>query len=112
MTDDPIEVALSAPKRSAPRVACFPGEQCQYFIYVESEVLCEVTSFAHPLMLWFVSHYVFNLEYCTKAKEVALFFQEFIFKLPATGSMKRHKTATYLTVTTNIQNCLVVRTAW
>ena len=72
--DDPIEVALCAPKRSAPRIACFPGEQCQYFIYVESEVLCEVTSFAHALMLWFVSHYVFNLEYCTKAKEVALFF--------------------------------------
>ena len=56
-------------------------------------------------MLWFIGHYVFNLEYCPHVKEIALFFQEFLFKLPATSTMKRQKSATYLTVTTDIQNC-------
>ena len=106
MTDDPKEVALRDPKRSAPRVACFP-EECQFFMLIETEVLCVVSSFPHALILWFISHYAFNLEYSTKAKEVALFFLEFIFKLPATSGMKRQKTATYLTVTTDIQNCLI-----
>ena len=107
MTDDPSEVADSEPRRSAPRIACFPGEdQSQYFIFVEREVLCITTQFTQVLMLWFIAHYIFNLEYCPKIKEVALFVQEFVFKLPATSGIKRQKTATYLTVTTDIQNCL------
>lgn len=56
-------------------------------------------------MLWFVTHYVLNLEYCPKTKEVALFMQEFVFKLPATYGLKHQKTATYLAVSMDIQNC-------
>ena len=105
LTDDPIAVATRDPIRSAPRIAYFPGEdQPQYFLFVEKEVLCITPVFSQALMLWFVAHYVFNLEYCIKIKEVALFVQEFIFKLPATSGMKRQKTATYLSVTTDIQN--------
>ncbi len=92
---------------STPRIACFPGEEhYQYFLFVESEVLCITTCFSQVLVLWFIAHYVFNLEYCPKVMEVCLFVQEFVFKLPATSGMKRQNTATYLTVTTDIQNCL------
>jgi len=48
-------------------------------------------------MLWFATHYVFNLEYSKQAKELALFFQEFIFGLPDNS-----KTSTYLTVSGDI----------
>lgn len=99
-------VATMGPKRAAPRFACFPGEQCQYFIYVESEVLHIVNSFTHALMLWFIVHYVFNLEYCSEVKKVALFVQELLFKLSATYAVKCQKTATFLAVTTDIQNYL------
>ena len=52
-------------------------------------------------------HYIFNLEYCANIKPVALFFQEFVFGLPATSYMKHQKSATYLTVTTDIQKFVV-----
>ena len=39
-------------------------------------------------------------------KEVALFFQEFVFKLPATSITKRLKSATYLSVSTDILNLI------
>lgn len=57
------------------------------------------------LKLWccFFSHYVLNLEYAKQIKEVAIFFQEFVCKLPATAMDNRQKNATYLSVTTNIQ---------
>ena len=103
-TDDPAEVVSRLPVRAAPRFACFPSEEPQYFIFVESEVLCVCRSFSHALMLWFISHYIFNLEYSVKVKEVALSVQEFVFEFPATSGLKRHKTATYLTVSTDIQN--------
>jgi len=75
MTDDIKVIATSEPQRSAPRFACFPGEhQSQYFLFVESEVLCITNSFSQALMLWFATHYVLNLEYCPKTK-VALFMQ-------------------------------------
>ena len=76
-TDDPAEVVSRLPVRAAPRFACFPGEEPQYFIFVESEVLCVCRSFSHALLLWFISHYIFNLEYSVKVKEVALFVKDF-----------------------------------
>lgn len=88
--------------RPAPRFVLFPGEESQYFVFIENEVLCICHSFSHALMVWFMSHYVFNLEYCSNIKEVALFMQEYIFGLPATSGLKRHKTATYLAVSTDI----------
>lgn len=88
----------------APRFASFEGEDsCQYFIFVEKVILTQANSFSKALLLWFVSHYVLNLEYGSNIKEVALFFQEFVCNLPATGGEKRQKNATYLSVTTDIQ---------
>ena len=60
--------------------------------------MTDATSFTKALMLWFGSHYVFNLEYCKTVKNIALFFQESVFCLPD----KSTKGATYLTVTSDI----------
>ena len=101
MTDDPDEVAMKEPARPAPRLAGFVNEDSAttYFIFVERKVLCTVQKFSKALMLWFIAHYVFNLEYPRVCKEVGLFFQEFVFCLPK----KAKKSATYLTVTSDIQ---------
>lgn len=103
MTDDPEEVGTRPPLRNAPRICCFDGEEPQYFLYVEKKPLFSVTTMSRAIVHWFILHYVFNLEYCSQVKYVALFFQEFIFGLPATSFMKHQKSATYLTVTTDIQ---------
>lgn len=103
MTDDPEEVGSRLPLRTAPRIGCFTGEEPQYFLYVENRPIFFVTTISRAIMLWFVLHYTFNLEYCSHVKLVALFFQEFVFGLPATSFMKHQKSATYLTVTTDIQ---------
>ena len=63
-------------------------------------VLFSVSSFSRVFMLWFTCHYVFNLEYAKQVKDVALFFQEFIYNLPKKS--KGNKNATYLTVTSDI----------
>ena len=94
MIDDPVEVANRKPKRAAPRIACFQEKKIRSIF--ESETLCVTHSFSQALMLWFVTHYIFNLEYCIQLKEVTLFFQEFIFKLPATSVTKCLKSATCL----------------
>lgn len=72
-------------------------------IFVEDVVLTQANSFSKALLLWFVTHYILNLEYEKLVREVALFFQEFVCNLPATGADKRQKNATYLSVTTDIQ---------
>lgn len=92
MTDEPIVIANRDPHRTTPRFASFEGEDtCQYIIFVEDIVLTQSNSFSKALVLWFATHYVLNLEYEKHVKEVALFFQEFICNLPATGSEKRQK---------------------
>ena len=108
MTDDTNEVAIRHPLRSAPRIAGFSGDDlCQYFLYVESVTVTQVSSFSNAIMDWFCLFYVLNLEYSVKVKEVCLFFQEFVFQMPATTAYKRQKTGTYLTTTTDIQKyCL------
>ena len=53
-------------------------------------------------MIWFMSHSVFNLEYCIKGREVAVFVQELVFGLPATLGLKCYKTATHLAISRGI----------
>ena len=103
MVDDPVEAATKPPVRTAPRIGCFNEDEPQYFLYVENKVLFPVGTLSRALVFWFTLHYVFNLEYCHHIKPIALFFQEFVFKLPATSFFKNHKSATYLTVTTDLQ---------
>lgn len=99
MTEAPETVAHRPPLRTAPRIAGFKGPttDSQYYIIVE-QVLCSVAAFSKAFMLWFLSHYIFNLEYCKQAKDVALFMQEFVFGLPTSDK----KSGTYLSVTTGI----------
>lgn len=103
MSDDPESVATRPPIRTAPRIGCFSGDEPQYFLFVENKTLFHVSTLSRALTFWFVLHYIFNLEYCPQVKSVALFFQEFVFKLPATSFLKHQKSATYLTVTTDFQ---------
>ena len=101
MNDDIDQIGCRSPLRPSPRFAsyCTEGGLTDYVIYVNLKPLCKVAVFARALMLWFVAHYVFHLEYTKEIKEVAYFFQEFVF-----GSLtKAKKTATYLSVTTGIQ---------
>lgn len=44
-------------------------------------------------------HYIFNLQYCKQAKEVAMFFQEYVFGLT---KKSKNKSATYLSVCSDI----------
>lgn len=106
MEDDPQAIAREG-KTSAPIVASFQdvdGDN-DYYIFVEKKVLFGgMTTFCKSLALWFALHYVFNLEYEKVISELALFFQEFVFGLPAS---KVKKTSTYLTVTSDVQNFTV-----
>ena len=104
MAEDPDNVAQQS-GNNAPRIACFgdPESSNTYYLMIEKRVLCEVSgSFCKALLLWFISHYVFHLEYLKDTYDLALFFQEFVLGLPGTGSASK-KTSTYLTVCSDIQ---------
>ena len=85
-------------------LAVFNGEEPQYFLYVENRPMFFISNISRAIVLWFILHYIFNLEYCSHVKSVAMFIQEFVFSLPVTSFLKHQKSATYLTVTTNLQN--------
>lgn len=110
MSDEPDVVAVRPPLRTAPRIAGFNGyteDSAQYFLFVEDKTIVSVSNISRAIILWFILHYVFNLEYSPHVKQVSRFFQEFVFCLPATSYIKHQKTATYLTVTTDIQKFVV-----
>ena len=101
MTDDPDEICTRAPVRSSPRFCGIPqgDDSFKYFLFIESKVMFHVTSFAKAALFWFSLHYIFNLQYCKQAKEVATFFQEFVVGLP---EKSKSKSGTYLTVSSDI----------
>ena len=102
MSDAPETVAVAPPTRNSPWIGEFKAEDGDsvYFIFVEQKVLCTVNSFTKSLFVWFSLFYIFNLEYNKYARDVCLFFQEFIFGLPSNAYKK---TSTYLSITTDIQ---------
>ena len=101
MSDSPEEVATRPPCHNSPRFVCFTGDDADptYFVYVEQKILCQISTFVKAMMMWFASHYVFNLEYPKCAKDAAMFLQENVFLLPQSGS---NKTSTYLSLTSDI----------
>lgn len=102
IADDPADMAKKG-KTSAPFVVCFQDVDGvgTYYICVEKKVLFgDVRSICKSLAFWFSLHYIFNLEYNKAISDFALFYQEFVFGLPA--SIK--KSATYLTVTSDVQS--------
>ena len=63
----------------------------------------QVSSFAMALLIWFSSHYVFNLEYRKYYRDAAMFIQEFIFDLYENMKQKKQN---YLTAVTELQKCI------
>ena len=104
MSDVPETVATAESKCNAPWIGEFAVEDGDsvYFIFVEQKVVCQVNTFVKSLFIWFSLFYIFNLEYDKNTRDISLFFQEFVFGLPAGTTCK--KTSTYLCVTTDIQN--------
>ena len=64
----------------------------------EQNHLCQMQSFKMAFVVWFITHYVFNLEYSKQMREVVTFVREFVFGLP-----NKVKSATYLTVSSDSQ---------
>lgn len=106
MAEDPDLSASEQPKRNSPRIGRFIAIDCQptYFIFIEQKVYVQVSSFAIALLIWFSSHYIFNLEYHKYYKDAAMFMQEFIFDLYE--SDVKQKKQNYLTAVTELQKCI------
>ena len=106
MAEVPEVCAAEAPKRNSPRIGRFVAIDCSpsYFIFIEQQVYVQVSSFAMALLIWFVSHYVFNLEYHKYYKDAAMFIQEFIFDLYESDT--KQKKQNYITAVTELQQCL------
>ena len=108
MAEDPVISAGEIPKRNSPRIGRFVGIDCQpiiiYYIFIEQQVYVQVSSFAMALLVWFSSHYIFNLEYHKYCKDAAMFIQEFIFDLYENDT--KQKKQNYLTAVTELQKCM------
>lgn len=81
MIDDVEQIGLALPLRPNPRFVSFStdGGVTEYIVFINLKPLCKIAVFTRALMPWFVVHYVFHLEYSKEIKEVAYFFQEFVF---------------------------------
>lgn len=53
-----------------------------HFIAIEQDLLFECRSFKSALFLLLASHYVFNIEYCPKVKDVLYSFQDKVLQIP------------------------------
>ena len=105
--EDPA-VKASGAATSSPVIGCFQDVEGtnSYYLFVEKKVIFGgISSFCKSLAIWFSLHYIFNLEYNKQIYDLALFFQEFVFGLPAS---KIKKTSTYLTVSSDIQSFTLV----
>ena len=100
-------VASNPPARNGPRIiavtnpACTDCEESNVFLMIEQMSICEV-SFTMGLLLWFVAHYIFNLDFCPQNALVCRFMQEVVFQIPQEKDKKSDKTSSYLAATTGI----------
>ena len=101
MEDDPQDVATNS-KKPTPWIACFQSglNEPTYFLIIERNIVADTKTFSKAVVVWFLSHYIYNIEYAREIKEVATFFQEFIFTLPS----QEKKSANYLSATTGIKS--------
>ena len=88
--------------KPSPRIGFFQNGvgETTYFIFIEGRVLTQLNDFSKSLAVWFVSHYIFNLQYCKELKEIGMFIQEFLFALPS----QERKTSSYITITSSIKS--------
>ena len=100
MSDAPDRCATEEPVRNSPRIGRFQSVSAvEYYVFIEQRVLMKVTSLTTALLMWFISHYVFNLEYHKYYQNPAMFIQEFIFNLPES----KKKSQCYLTAASELQ---------
>ena len=106
MSETPEVCAEELPKRNSPRIGRFVSVDAAptYFVFIEQQVFVQVSSFSMALLIWFCSHYVFNLEYNKYYKDAALFLQEFIFELYENDP--KQKKSSYLTAVTELQRLI------
>lgn len=95
----PVEKAKS--ETPSPRIGVYLHGVKQFFVFVEGEVLFEVSTLSHAIFLMFSSFYVFYLEYPKPVKNV-LFFQDYIFSYPDSLS----RSASYLAMASDIKKHL------
>jgi hypothetical protein len=96
-----VDVALKEmPVRDSPRIARFLVKDGTpvYYIFVEQQILCQCSNFCETLLIWFSTHYVFNLQYHKYYRDAAFFLQEFVLQMPTRGK----KSSNYLSTATEV----------
>lgn len=104
MIDDVEQIGLASPLHPNPRFVSFStdGGVTEYIVFINLKPLCKIAVFTRALMLWFVVHYVFHLEYSKEIKEVAYFFQEFVF-----GSLTKAKKLLHTSLLRQASSCML-----
>ena len=52
------------PHKNAPRIVkLYGGQQDQYFIIVERDILVGTSPISNAVLLWFAAHYAFDMQY-------------------------------------------------
>ena len=100
LASTPVEEAKS--ETPSPRIGVYLHDVKQFFVFVEGEVLFEVSTLSHAIFLMFSSFYVFYLEYPKPVKNVMFFFQDYIFSYPDSLS----RSASYLATASDIKKHL------
>ena len=99
-TETPERVCMETPSRTSPRIAAFVGDETiQYFVLVESFVLCQVPSFQHALFIMFSAYYAFHLEYPKPVKNAIFFSQDYVLAYPDSQC----RPSTYLATASDIK---------
>ena len=70
----------------------------QFFIAIEQQLLLECKSLERAIFIMLAAHYVFNIEYNPKVKDVFLFLEEKVFGF----SISVKKSAIYLSASSSI----------
>ena len=108
-----VETAcLGNPVRNQPWIAAFLGNGAaqyvvvfeQYVVVFERKSYTKVSSLEMAIYVTFSLYYCLNFEYPDGAKLIFSFFQDFVLEEPD----KCLKSATYLSVTSDIKHCLSI----
>jgi hypothetical protein len=85
---------------------CNADYECppQYFIAFEQELIIECSSLNQAIFTLIAVHYVYNVVYHPRVKNLFLFFEEKVLDLPSLS--KHSKNASYSCVVTGIESFL------
>ena len=95
------EAASKQPARTSPRIIVFISEDmpATYHIIIEKKEVCEpIYTSTKAILIWAVCHYAFHLQYNKFAESTAMFLFECVLQMAQKGK----KSATYLSVCTDI----------